>query len=599
MNKFSDKSRDLKNSYFPDKESEYLFREKENSREIFLNEDSQLEKNTIGENFNFEFINKQKEKLKNIDLIEKNYEELYGWKSLFCKSRPISCYSQVKNLKTIQKFEENKNIKCDDKNIKNNQGKEVTEIDTLDDDSNKNSLNKKYKNPFRENNNLTDNINNELKVKRDRNKSDFVFPIALIDEHEDKINEFITIPRNVSQRRKKMENFQIKSKVKKNISKSKIINTLNQNKSLRHSFSINNSDLITKKHDENIQVSLTSGFYSMNKTNKNTQNRLSHSVSILNRKKNDKNLAIRPMSVYSKRSDSAVFYLSKDFSDYFKQSLKEFSDKFSLLHPKIKCDNSKIKKLLDEIKTIQDEDEKLIKSFKNIDDFFNIKDLNLAGNSKNIFPLLKTYIKKSYNDQDVSRFFSDKTYPVSNKSSSNKNSGFDYNKQLNKTKSKDPKSNNDSDFKDYKLQLDTYQLDDPDLKIFSDHLEELSQEYNNDITVQASIKDQDKQNFEDFASNISQRIDSVRDNASQKDFDKIDFVKEPLIASNLKDSSTGNSYTSIDLKENKNLFEDPIVKKTTVKNKNFGRPKTAANKKDYINNSISKYLIFRTSKINC
>ena len=52
------------------------------------------------------------------------------------------------------------------------------------------------------------------------------------------------------------------------------------------------------------------------------------------------------MSVYAKRSDSAVYYMSKEFSDYFKQDLKEFCDKFSLLHPKIKCNNKKIKKLL-------------------------------------------------------------------------------------------------------------------------------------------------------------------------------------------------------------------------------------------------------------
>ena len=71
-----------------------------------------------------------------------------------------------------------------------------------------------------------------------------------------------------------------------------------------------------------------------------------------------------------------------------------------------------------------------------------------------------------------------------------------------------------------------------------------------------------------------------------------------MIGSNLKDSSTGNSYTSINLKENKNLFEDPVIKIKTLKNKTFGRPKTAANKKDYINNSKLNYKIYRTSKID-
>ena len=41
-----------------------------------------------------DMINKQKKKLKNINLLEKNIEGLYNWKTLFNNSRPISSYTK-------------------------------------------------------------------------------------------------------------------------------------------------------------------------------------------------------------------------------------------------------------------------------------------------------------------------------------------------------------------------------------------------------------------------------------------------------------------------------------------------------------------------
>lgn len=46
------------------------------------------------ENNRLDFINRQKEKLKNIELLEKNIGGLYEWKSLFTKNRPITAYTQ-------------------------------------------------------------------------------------------------------------------------------------------------------------------------------------------------------------------------------------------------------------------------------------------------------------------------------------------------------------------------------------------------------------------------------------------------------------------------------------------------------------------------
>ena len=56
-----------------------------------------------------DMINKQKANLKNINLIEKNIEGLYDWKTLFNNSRPLSAYTQLNNQKAKKASVENKN----------------------------------------------------------------------------------------------------------------------------------------------------------------------------------------------------------------------------------------------------------------------------------------------------------------------------------------------------------------------------------------------------------------------------------------------------------------------------------------------------------
>ena len=53
-----------------------------------------------------DMINKQKKKLKNINLLEEDIEGLYDWKTLFNHSRPISSYTKISKKK--KKLEENK-----------------------------------------------------------------------------------------------------------------------------------------------------------------------------------------------------------------------------------------------------------------------------------------------------------------------------------------------------------------------------------------------------------------------------------------------------------------------------------------------------------
>ena len=56
-----------------------------------------------------DMIKKQKKQMNNINLLEKNYEDLYDWKTLFNKSRPISSYIKINdNNNKIKKEEETK-----------------------------------------------------------------------------------------------------------------------------------------------------------------------------------------------------------------------------------------------------------------------------------------------------------------------------------------------------------------------------------------------------------------------------------------------------------------------------------------------------------
>lgn len=56
-----------------------------------------------------DMINKQKANLKNINLIEKNIEGLYDWKTLFNNSRPLSAYTQLNNQKAKKASIDNNN----------------------------------------------------------------------------------------------------------------------------------------------------------------------------------------------------------------------------------------------------------------------------------------------------------------------------------------------------------------------------------------------------------------------------------------------------------------------------------------------------------
>ena len=81
---------------------EMLSKEKENDKEaldnIILNEVNRIKN-----------VNEKRKKLNEINLIEKNYDDLYLWENLFNNSRPLSHYTTLRQRK-IEKLEENKDI---------------------------------------------------------------------------------------------------------------------------------------------------------------------------------------------------------------------------------------------------------------------------------------------------------------------------------------------------------------------------------------------------------------------------------------------------------------------------------------------------------
>jgi hypothetical protein len=393
----------------------------------------ELKKMISEENKIIELTNKQKEKLKSINLIEGEVEDdIYNWKTLFNKSRPVSVYTEAKRELVQNALKQIEDINNNRESVLFEEAKENITI-----------------------------CNNNKQPKKVNKKNDFVFPIILIDEKEENIKEYITIPKNISMKRKKMEEAN-KSKV--NFSKSTLtLNKASLNKGSIDNLTLNksNTHLISSNEHPNTNSSLTIKKLSKNKFYQQNQ---------------PKN-AIRPQSVYTKRNENDVFYMSKDFSEYFTMDFKEFSEKFSLLHPKIKCDKKKLKKILDYIK----EAEKINKEANenqndNSDIIIEQKLLNLAGNSKNIMPLLKSIYRQTYppDMHDVLKLVNEKNYYKSNKplGNSQEDINFKFNirgGKMNEIKPLHLINSQQQTHDNEELNIETYDKNDPDIKIFNEN----------------------------------------------------------------------------------------------------------------------------------
>ena len=140
---------------------------------------------------------------------------------------------------------------------------------------------------------------------------------------------------------------------------------------------------------------------------------------------------IRPRSIYSIRKPEETFYFSNDFNDYYKEDLKTFSEKMTLLKPRIKASNLKLKKeiLRQRFKSLKEE-KKLAEVINNVN-HQNIKfkklDLIIAGERKNVEPLLKN-IYYQENPHLKRKLEHMKLYYKTMKPYGNNNDNIDYNK---------------------------------------------------------------------------------------------------------------------------------------------------------------------------
>ena len=177
-----------KNSLQSFSENSNISNEKINFLEALTNgNQKQTFENIIKEEADrIDMINKQKKNLKNINLIEKNIEGLYDWKTLFNHSRPLSSYTKF-NPKNIQ-----------------------------------------------------------IKKEEEKKEDKFKFPVVLVDLQENQMNMFFNdnINGNTSNKKKLMkqqlEHMQRMNKMKMNDRKSNI-NSNSSNISHKKSISNNNS----------------------------------------------------------------------------------------------------------------------------------------------------------------------------------------------------------------------------------------------------------------------------------------------------------------------------------------------------------------------
>ena len=232
---------------------------------------------------------------------------------------------------------------------------------------------------------------------------------------------------------------------------------------------------------------------------------------------------IRPISIYSIRKPGQTFYFSNDFNDYYKEDLKQFSEKMPLLKARINASNTKLKQEIKKQRIKSSKEEKilngLIKNVENQKIKFKKLDLIIAAERKNVEPLLKNiYYQQNPHLKKINEHI--KMYYKTMKPYGNNKDNIDFTKnerwrpsmeiknlreKYKKTKNNVGTSTDNYDLMekynyDYfnrkpKLILSYYNKDDPDI-IFFDYLVKRNKSHtinsNYEINNYQSINDDDK-----------------------------------------------------------------------------------------------------------
>ena len=289
-------------------------------------------------------VNEKRQKLNDINLIEKNYDDLYVWENLFNHSRPLSNYTTL-NRRKIKRFEENKDLE------------------------------------------------------------EFKSPIILVDLNEEQMNlyfgkkNFIQNEGIKGKIKSAKENYVI-NKNKRNIQKQNNL-SINSNINSKNVFPLNIKEKSKTPSHNHSSVNNTL----KSKKSSSARNRI---MSSLNSKKSHKNIDksfhkhIRPMSVYSPRVNACSFYFSNTFSDYYKEDLKTFSEKMKILKAKVKSNPSHLKNEMRTQRIVSLNKEKKLEGIINSNKItFDKEDLIIAADRRNPIPLLKSIFRNNYPDKEV------------------------------------------------------------------------------------------------------------------------------------------------------------------------------------------------------
>ena len=311
---------------------EMLSKQKETDREA-------LDNIIINEANRIKNVNEKRKKLNDINLIEKNYDDLYLWENLFNNSRPISHYTTLKERK-VKKLEENKDLE------------------------------------------------------------EFKSPVILVDLFEDQMNLYFEQNNFIhSNSRKKIKSANINNTrlIKKTINTTKSKNT---DLNLNHKYSSKNnikSDSQSHSYSMNNTLKWKKSASAKNRIINTLNSRKSQRSKDKIFHKN-----IRPMSVYSPRVNTYSFYFSNAFSDYYKEDLKTFSEKMKILKAKIKSNPYHLKHEIKEQRKIASKKEKILENIINSNKMvFDKEDLIIAADRRNPIPLLQSIFRTNYPDKEV------------------------------------------------------------------------------------------------------------------------------------------------------------------------------------------------------
>ena len=284
-------------------------------------------------------INDKKNELKKINLIERDYDDLYEWTNLFNNSRPLSSYVSIKKPK--------------------------------------------------------------IDMKENNKIQEFKSPVVLVDLHEDQMNLYFGknqfFKTDSEDKKNKIKNNIIYNKnITKNKKKSKDekkphinINSKNKAASKSNNKNFNTTNKINSKFSKKISSNI--------KPDKNvkSQNINPNSKTLIHHH-------IRPMSVYSPRGTACSFYFSSAFSDYYKEDLKTFSEKMKILKAKIKSNPHKLSHEIKNQRIISSRKERELNRILSIEQLnLGKQDLITAADRRNPVPLLKSIFKQKYPNKEV------------------------------------------------------------------------------------------------------------------------------------------------------------------------------------------------------